>query len=97
MQRADLVVHTPGVSELVLDRCRRDAARELLQGAIGAAAVSGISRQAPRVRAGQHVCVLAPGDAFGAADGEQWRQSAARAGLSVTVVPGIAAGLDGAP
>jgi len=89
LQRCDLVLMAPQLSERVADLSRRDAARQRLDGWPVAHDDVGLQRLAAGVRAGQRGCVLAPGDAFREHEGRVLRQRLQAMGLPCLVIPGI--------
>jgi uroporphyrin-III C-methyltransferase/precorrin-2 dehydrogenase/sirohydrochlorin ferrochelatase len=89
LQRADRVLWAPGVSETVVDLCRRDARRAPLAGwpLPDPDVVSQLT--AATTRDGQRACVLAPGDAFRQVEGRDFADVLERAGITCVVVPGV--------
>jgi uroporphyrin-III C-methyltransferase/precorrin-2 dehydrogenase/sirohydrochlorin ferrochelatase len=89
LQRADLVVIAPGVSPVIAQLSRRDAAHWQLTEALSAAADGVMQRLAASVRSGARACVLAPGDAFREPEGAALAAQLAGANLPCVIVPGI--------
>lgn len=94
LQQADVIVHDRLVSDEVLARARRDAERI----AVGKAPGGGGTGQREinellisLVTSGKRVCRLKGGDPFIFGRGGEEAEALARAGLPVTVVPGITA------
>ncbi|MET0388029.1 MAG: NAD(P)-dependent oxidoreductase [Polyangiales bacterium] len=90
LQRADRVFAAPDVADDVVDLSRRDALRERLPAWPIPEPGELVPRLAAAVNRGQHVCVLAVGDAFRQEAGQTFVSQVDAAGLSTTIVPGIA-------
>jgi len=89
LQRAELVLFSSGVSELIVELARRDAQRSRFAEALSAADHV-LQRMAAGVAAGQRVCVLALGDAFRQPEGRRFAERAQALGVTCQIVPGIA-------
>jgi len=89
LQRADLVLVAPQLTEAVAELSRRDAERLRLAGWPALEGDVSLQRMAAAVREGQRACVLAPGDAFREPDGLQLRARLEQVGLVCVVVPGV--------
>jgi uroporphyrin-III C-methyltransferase/precorrin-2 dehydrogenase/sirohydrochlorin ferrochelatase len=90
LQRSDLVVLAPAVSERIAELARRDATPLHLVRWPPADDDVGLQRVAAAVSAGQRACVLAQGDAFREPDGIRLRERLEALRLPCIVIPGIA-------
>jgi uroporphyrin-III C-methyltransferase/precorrin-2 dehydrogenase/sirohydrochlorin ferrochelatase len=89
LQSAELVLFASEVSERIVELSRRDALRVRFSEQLAEADMV-LQRMAASVRAGQRVCVLAPGDAFRQVEGLRFAARAQALGISCQIVPGIA-------
>lgn len=90
LQRCDLVLAAPQLSERILELSRRDATRTRLAH-WPPEAVDLLPVLIAAVHAGQRACVLAPHDAFRDDAGRTLENALREAKLACAVVPGIAA------
>jgi uroporphyrin-III C-methyltransferase/precorrin-2 dehydrogenase/sirohydrochlorin ferrochelatase len=89
LQRCDLVLCAPGLSEAIVDLSRRDATRFRLQ--VWPPEVADITqRLAAAVHSGHRACVLAPFDAFRSDAGRTLEDALRAQQLPYMIVPGIA-------
>ena len=89
LQRCDLVLSAPTLSERIADLSRRDATRIRLE-AWPPELSDVLNTLGASVRAGQRVCVLAPNDAFRSAAGRELADAVGGAQLPYLIVPGVA-------
>ena len=90
LQRSDLVLLAPDVSEHIAELARRDAIPLRIASWPPSEGDVGLQRAAAAVGEGQRACVLALGDAFRQPSGIQLRQRLEALSLPCVVVPGIA-------
>jgi uroporphyrin-III C-methyltransferase / precorrin-2 dehydrogenase / sirohydrochlorin ferrochelatase len=89
LQRCDLVLCAPDLSEAVADLSRRDASRVRLRGWPPEIA-DVVARLAAAVHSGQRACVLAPRDAFRTESGRALEAAIHALQLPCVTVPGVA-------
>jgi uroporphyrin-III C-methyltransferase/precorrin-2 dehydrogenase/sirohydrochlorin ferrochelatase len=89
LQRCDLVLSAPTLTESIADLSRRDATRLRLD-AWPADSTDVVTKLSAAVHAGQRVCVLAPHDAFRTEAGRALEAAVRSAQLPYLIVPGVA-------